>query len=123
MASKQSEQLVALYKDWTARLAANPDMPLDEMRAMFEHLGDVTAEPGSVDYIETDAGGVPALWAVPKGCADDRVLLCSHGGGYVVCSMVLASQNVRTSGEGGRLPGADRELPAGTGEHPPGARG
>jgi monoterpene epsilon-lactone hydrolase len=87
MASKQSEQLVALYKDWRARLGANPDMPLDEMRAMFEHLGDVTAEPGGVDYIETDAGGVPALWAVPKGCAEDRVLLCSHGGGYVVCSM------------------------------------
>ena len=40
-----------------------------------------------MDYIETDAGGVPALWAVPKGCAEDRVLLCSHGGGYVVGSM------------------------------------
>ena len=79
MASKQSEQLVALYKDWTARLGANPDMPLDEMRAMFEHWGDVTAEPGGVDYIETDAAGVPALWAVPKGCAEDRVLLCSDG--------------------------------------------
>jgi epsilon-lactone hydrolase len=87
MASKQSEQLVTLYKSWIAALGANPDMPLDEMRAMFEHLGDVTAEPGGVDYIETEAGGVPALWAVPKGCAEDRVLLCSHGGGYVVCSM------------------------------------
>ena len=54
---------------------------------MFEHLGDVTAEPGGVDYIETDAGGVPALWAVPKGCTQDRVLLCSHGGGYVTGSM------------------------------------
>ena len=37
MASKQSEQLVDLYKGWTAALAANPDMPLDETRAMFEH--------------------------------------------------------------------------------------
>jgi acetyl esterase/lipase len=87
MASKQSDQLVTLYKSWTARLGANPDMPLDEMRAIFEHLGDVTAEPGGVDYIETNAPGVLALWAVPKGCAEDRVLLCSHGGGYVVCSM------------------------------------
>ena len=123
MASKQSEQLVALYKDWTARLGANPDMPLDEMRAMFEHLGDVTAEPGGVDYIETDAGGVPALWAVPKGCAEDRVLLCSHGGGYVVCSMYTHRKMFGHSGEGGRLPGADRALPAGTGEHPPGPSG
>jgi len=87
MASKQSEQLVTLYKGWTATLGANPDMPLDEMRAMLEHLGDVTAEPGGVDFIETEAGGVPALWAVPKGCAEDRVLFCSHGGGYVACSM------------------------------------
>ena len=101
MASKQSEQLVVLYKDWTARLGANPDMPLDEMRAMFEHLGDVTAEPGGVDYIETDAGGLPALWAAPKGCVEDRVLLCSHGGGYVArctriakCSHIWRRQSV-----------------------------
>jgi acetyl esterase/lipase len=87
MASKQSEQLITLYKSWAATLHEKPDMPLDELRAMFEHLGDITAEPGGVDYIETDAGGRTALWAVPKGCADDRVLLCSHGGGYVVCSM------------------------------------
>jgi monoterpene epsilon-lactone hydrolase len=32
---------------------------------MFEHWGDVTVEPGGIDYIETTAGGVPALWAVP----------------------------------------------------------
>ena len=27
------------------------------------------------------------MWVVPKGCADDRVLLCLHGGGYVTGSM------------------------------------
>jgi len=47
-------------------LALNPEMSLDELRAMFEHWGDVTAEPGGVDYIGTDAGGVPALWAAPE---------------------------------------------------------
>ena len=87
MASKQSEQLVTLYKGWTAALGANPEMPLDDMRAMLDHLGDVTAEPGGVDYLEVEAAGLPALWAVPKGCAQDRVLFCSHGGGYVACSM------------------------------------
>jgi monoterpene epsilon-lactone hydrolase len=87
MASKASEPLVTLYKGWIAALGANPEMPLDELRAMFEHWGDVTAEPGGVDYIETDAGGIPALWAVPKDCAPDRVLLCAHGGGYVTGSM------------------------------------
>lgn len=87
MASRESEALKTLYRGWTAALAANPEMPLDELRLMFERWGDVTAEPGGVDYLETNAGGVPALWAVPKGCAEDRVLLCLHGGGYVTASM------------------------------------
>jgi epsilon-lactone hydrolase len=87
MASKQSEQLTTYYRSLLATLSANPDMPLDEMRALFEHMGDVTGEPRGVDHIETDAGGVAALWAAPKNCAADRVLLCSHGGGYVTGSM------------------------------------
>jgi len=87
MPSRESEGLKTLYRGWAAALAANPEMPLDELRLMFEHWGDVTAEPGGVDYIETNAGGLPALWAVPKGCAEDRVLLCMHGGGYVTGSM------------------------------------
>jgi monoterpene epsilon-lactone hydrolase len=53
----------------------------------FEQWERITGEPGGVDYIETDAGGVPALWAAPKNCAQDRVLLCAHGGGYVAGSM------------------------------------
>ena len=56
-------------------------------RGIFEHWGDITAEPGQVDYIEVDAGGVEAMWAVPKNCADDRVALCTHGGGYGTGSM------------------------------------
>lgn len=87
MASRESEALKTLYRGWAAALAANPEMPLDELRLMFEHWGDATAEPGGVDYIETNAGGVPALWAVPKECVEDRVLLCMHGGGYVTASM------------------------------------
>ncbi len=87
MASKESEQLATLYKGFIKTLEANPQMSLDELRSMFEHLADVATEPGGVDYIETEAGGVPAMWATPKGCANDRVLLCSHGGGYVGGSM------------------------------------
>ncbi len=87
MPSPQAEDLKTLYKGWVAALAANPAMELDQMRRMFEHWGDVTAEPGGVDYVEVTAGGVPALWATPKGCAQDRVLLCTHGGGYVTGSM------------------------------------
>ena len=81
MASKQSEELKMLYRGWVAAMQAEPEMPLEELRRRFEHLGDVTGEPGGVDYIETDAGGVPAMWAIPKGCEQTRVLLCAHGGG------------------------------------------
>jgi epsilon-lactone hydrolase len=87
MASKQTEELKKLYLEWVAALKANPEMPLDELRHMFEQWERITGEPGGVDYIETDAGGVPAMWAVPKSCAQDRVLLCAHGGGYVLGSM------------------------------------
>jgi epsilon-lactone hydrolase len=87
MASRGAEALKSFYRGWAEAFAANPEMPLDEMRQMFEHWGDVTAEPGGVDYLETDAGGVPALWAAPKGSAADRVVLCLHGGGYVTASM------------------------------------
>jgi monoterpene epsilon-lactone hydrolase len=87
MASKQAEALNTFYRSLTARLQANPQMPLDELRRLFDQVGNIAGEPGGVDYIETDAGGVPALWAAPKNCAEDRVLLCAHGGGYVVCSM------------------------------------
>ena len=87
MASKQSETLNQLYREWVAAFQANPEMSLDEMRHMFEQWPRITGEPGGVDYIETDAGGAPALWAAPKNCAQDRVVLCAHGGGYVVGSM------------------------------------
>ena len=87
MPSKETEGLKRLYQSWVAAFAANPNMPLDERRDMIEHWGDVSAEPGGVDYIETDAAGVPAMWAVPKGCSEDRVVLCLHGGGFVSGSM------------------------------------
>ena len=87
MASKRTEELNKLYLEWVAALKANPEMPLDELRRMFEQWERITGEPGGGDYIETDAGGVPAMWAVPKSCAEDRVLLCAHGGGYMAGSM------------------------------------
>ena len=87
MASKQSYELVDLFKRLSGAIAANPTMSMGERRAVMEHLGDATAEPRAVDYIEVDAAGVPAMWAVPKNCAEDRVLLCAHGGGYMSGSM------------------------------------
>ena len=87
MPSKRSDDLKQLYAGFITQLAGDPEMPLDELRRLFEHAGDVTGEPCGTDYLEVDAGGVAGLWAVPKGAAQDRVILCTHGGGYVTCSM------------------------------------
>jgi epsilon-lactone hydrolase len=47
------------------------------------HWTSLTAEPRSVDYIEVNVNGVQAMWIVPKGCVEDRVILYAHGGGFV----------------------------------------
>jgi epsilon-lactone hydrolase len=65
-----------LYVGWTQARLNGEDQD-------NEHWGDLTREPGGVDYIETDAGGVPGMWVAPKESSEDRVLLCIHGGGFV----------------------------------------
>ncbi|MGF1595707.1 MAG: alpha/beta hydrolase [Acidimicrobiales bacterium] len=86
MASTQAEALKTLYRSWVDRMAADPEMGLPEMRDLFEAWHQPTAEPEEVTYAEVDAGGVPSLWCLPLGCADDRVIVFTHGGGYVVGS-------------------------------------
>jgi monoterpene epsilon-lactone hydrolase len=78
MPSKQSE---AVRRRWEAsRLAmVQPGFEAPD----DESWGDLTAEPRGVDYLETEAAGLPAMWAVPKRASTDRVLLCIHGGGFV----------------------------------------
>ena len=83
MASTQAAALDRLFDSFVAALAANPAMELDELRAMLDRCGDVAREPGAVDYLEVDADGTTCLWAVPKQCRSDRVLLALHGGGCV----------------------------------------
>jgi len=87
MASAESNVIKDLYTGWLGAMAAKPDMSLEEMRALFDQWGNITGEPGGVDYIEENCDGVPCMWAAPKGAAADRVLICTHGGGYVVGSM------------------------------------
>jgi acetyl esterase/lipase len=78
MPSKQSD---AVRRYWAAAHVAM-DLPPDE-QPDTESWGDLTAEPRGVDYLETTAAGLPAMWAVPKDGVDDRVLLCMHGGGFL----------------------------------------
>ena len=76
MASKLSEAVRELYTGWT-------QTRLNGEEQDNEHWGDLTRDPGGVDYIETGADGVPAMWVIPKEAAEDRVLLCMHGGGFI----------------------------------------
>jgi acetyl esterase/lipase len=113
MPSKQSE---AVRRRWEAsRLAMTQpgtEGPDDES------WGDLTAEPRAVDYLETEAGGVPAMWVVPKDCRPDRVLLCLHGGGFVGGSIYthrkLFGHLAKAAGARALVPGY-RLLPAGGG--------
>jgi len=86
MASPQAAAIDQLFDSFAAALAANPNMGLPEMRDMLERCGDLASDPGQVDYLEADAGGIPCLWAVPRNCDPSRVLLSFHGGGYVTGS-------------------------------------
>ena len=82
MPSKQSEAVRRHWEaSWLAMTQPDGNGPDDES------WGDLTAEPREVDYLETVAGGRPAMWAVPKRSSPDRVLLCIHGGGFVSGSM------------------------------------
>jgi epsilon-lactone hydrolase len=78
MPSKQSAAVKKRWEDsWLAMTQPGFEGPDDES------WGDLTAEPRGVDYLETEVGGLPAMWAVPKGAHTDRVLLCMHGGGFM----------------------------------------
>ena len=77
MPSKQSEAVRRRWEAARLAMAGEGEAPDDES------WGDLTAEPREVDYLETEAGGRPAMWLVPKGSRTDRVLLCLHGGGFV----------------------------------------
>ena len=84
MASKESRR-VNRYWETVRQSMLNPDPENLVTNAQWDVL---TGEPGGVDYLEVDAGGIPALWAVPHGIASDApALLCFHGGGYVGGSM------------------------------------
>jgi len=83
MGSTEAEAIQRLYASWTQRLAANPDIGIDQLREMMEYWPKLAAEPEQVTYREVDASGVPALWCLPTGCAEDRALFYIHGGAYV----------------------------------------
>jgi epsilon-lactone hydrolase len=87
MSDARPDPVKDLYRRWSETFAERGELPLEEWRELIEEWAQATAEPGGVDYLEVDAGGVPAMWLVPKGAAEERVVLALHGGGFVVGSM------------------------------------
>lgn len=73
MPSAQSAAISEYYRQSNASAAQDPPLPLPELRDRDEHWGDLTAEPGGVDYLEVDAGGVRAMWARLGAMASGRV--------------------------------------------------
>jgi acetyl esterase/lipase len=83
MASKQSLANKEHYEALAAIVAKGPLRPEEQIEWNDIHWPGLTAEPGGVDYVEVNAGGIPAMWILPKRAVDDRVILYSHGGGFV----------------------------------------
>ncbi|HXO10662.1 MAG TPA: alpha/beta hydrolase fold domain-containing protein [Solirubrobacteraceae bacterium] len=71
----------------TSNAASRAGLTPEFVREQDQRWGDVASEPRGVDYLETEAGGVPALWLLPARRVDGKVLLCLHGGGFVGGSM------------------------------------
>jgi len=85
MASPQAEAIKEQFR--ALRDAIDPNGPpptLEEMRASMEPFGQIATVPEGVTWEAVDAGGVPAIWAIPADGATDRVILYVHGGGYVI---------------------------------------
>jgi acetyl esterase/lipase len=89
MASKESQAVAELYRQWLAAPARHANWSVAEQERLVEDTWiTLGAEPGGVDYVEVDTGGPrPALWAIPKGSPEDTVLFAVHGGGFITGSV------------------------------------
>ncbi|MFF7549405.1 alpha/beta hydrolase [Streptomyces canus] len=67
--------------------SATPGLDLEVIRDIVDSNHKASTEPEGVTYTEVDAGGAPALWAIPEGADPDRALLHFHFGGSVTASM------------------------------------
>lgn len=84
MASKQSLANKRHYETLAAQAESGEQRSPQEASAWNNaEWTKLTAEPGGVDYLEVDIAGRAALWIVPRGAAEDRVIFYVHGGGFV----------------------------------------
>lgn len=86
MAQDNPDCLRELYVGWSQRMAANPEMGIEDLRSMFDDWHQVTGEPDGVTYRDEEIGGVPGIWCTPLGADEDKVIVYTHGGGFAVGS-------------------------------------
>lgn len=84
--SAEAGYLEALYRDWTARMAADPQMSIAMLRSLFDEWHQPTYEPEQVTYRSDRLAGVEAIWALPIDADASKVILYTHGGGFAVGS-------------------------------------
>lgn len=84
--SNEAMVLRDLYRDWTDRMVADPDLSIANLRSMFDEWGQAALEPEEVTYRSDRVGGVETLWALPVGADTSRVIVYTHGGGFAVGS-------------------------------------
>ena len=86
MSIRTPQDLRDAYQKFNEKVLSNPSATLADMRKDAEVFAEMTTEPADVATESVNANGVPALMLTPAGCATDRVLQYTHGGGYVFCS-------------------------------------
>ncbi|MET7784417.1 MULTISPECIES: alpha/beta hydrolase fold domain-containing protein [Streptomyces] len=84
--SPEARQFAEFLASVSAK-SSTPGLDLAVIRDIVDSNHKASAEPEGVTYAEVDAGGVPALWAIPEGADPDRALLHFHFGGSVTASM------------------------------------
>ncbi|MFD4511012.1 alpha/beta hydrolase [Streptomyces sp. NPDC058457] len=85
-ASPEAQQFAEFLASVSAK-SATPGLDLAVIRDIVDSNHKASTEPEGVTYAEVDAGGVPALWAIPHNAHPDRALLHFHFGGSVTASM------------------------------------
>jgi acetyl esterase/lipase len=96
MASPEAEAIKEQYRQLRVQIEMAEVPPtLEELRGSMDTMAELATVPEGVTWEDVDAGGVPSIWAIPTGGADDRAILYVHGGGYVIGS---AAQYERFTG-------------------------
>ncbi len=94
MPSPESQALEQQFRAMSGRMAANPAMDLETLRELVEPVHLRASEPTDVTYEEITIGDRGALWAKPLDADRSRVILYTHGGGYIANTMHTARKAI-----------------------------